>query len=108
MSVSTTRLAALCLLAFAGAAFAADLPNRRACARAGGGARSSPNSNGLPPSTSSSCVNDSDSADWNNLMGYTHRKAKTPDYAAAEPYYDAALRIDPKHCGASNTRANST
>jgi tetratricopeptide (TPR) repeat protein len=45
-------------------------------------------------------VNDTGSADWNNLMGYSHRKAKTPDYAAAERYYDAALRIDPKHRGA--------
>lgn len=41
-----------------------------------------------------------DNADWNNLMGYSHRKAKTPDYAAAERYYDAALRVDPKHRGA--------
>lgn len=40
------------------------------------------------------------SADWNNLMGYAYRKAKTPDYAAAERYYDEALRIDPKHRGA--------
>ena len=45
-------------------------------------------------------VDDSASADWNNLMGYSHRKAKTPDYAAAERYYDAALRIDPQHRGA--------
>jgi tetratricopeptide (TPR) repeat protein len=45
-------------------------------------------------------VNDTGSADWNNLMGYSHRKAKTPDYAAAEKYYDEALRIDPKHRGA--------
>jgi tetratricopeptide (TPR) repeat protein len=45
-------------------------------------------------------VDDSGSADWNNLMGYSHRKAKTPDYAAAERYYDEALRIDPKHRGA--------
>lgn len=45
-------------------------------------------------------VNDSGSADWNNLMGYSHRKAKTPDFAAAERYYDAALKIDPKHRGA--------
>jgi len=45
-------------------------------------------------------VNDSSSADWNNLMGYSHRKAKTPDYAAAERYYDAALRIEPQHRGA--------
>lgn len=42
-------------------------------------------------------VGDTGSADWNNLMGYTHRKAKTPDFAAAERYYDEALRIDPKH-----------
>lgn len=45
-------------------------------------------------------VNDPASADWNNLMGYSHRKAKTPDYAAAERYYDEALRIDPQHRGA--------
>src|SRR6185503_7646019 len=45
-------------------------------------------------------VNDTGSADWNNLMGYSHRKAKTPDYAAAERYYTEALRIDPKHRGA--------
>ncbi len=40
------------------------------------------------------------SADWNNLMGYSHRKARTPDLAAAERYYDAALKIDPRHRGA--------
>jgi tetratricopeptide (TPR) repeat protein len=45
-------------------------------------------------------VNDTASADWNNLMGYSHRKAKVPDFAAAEGYYNAALRIDPKHRGA--------
>jgi tetratricopeptide (TPR) repeat protein len=45
-------------------------------------------------------VNDTGSADWNNLMGYSHRKAKTPDYEAAERYYNEALRIDPKHRGA--------
>jgi tetratricopeptide (TPR) repeat protein len=45
-------------------------------------------------------VNDTGSADWNNLMGYTHRKAKTPDFAAAERYYNEALRIDPQHRGA--------
>jgi hypothetical protein len=45
-------------------------------------------------------VDDRGSADWNNLMGYSHRKAKTPDYAAAERYYDAALRIEPQHRGA--------
>ena len=45
-------------------------------------------------------VNDTASADWNNLMGYSLRKAKVPDYDAAEKYYDAALRIDPNHRGA--------
>lgn len=45
-------------------------------------------------------VNDSGSANWNNLMGFSLRKAKTPDLAAAERHYDEALRIDPKHRGA--------
>jgi tetratricopeptide (TPR) repeat protein len=45
-------------------------------------------------------VNDTASADWNNLMGYAQRKAAAPDYALAERYYDAALKIDPKHRGA--------
>jgi tetratricopeptide (TPR) repeat protein len=45
-------------------------------------------------------VNDTASADWNNLMGYSLRKAPTPDLAAAERFYNEALRIDPKHRGA--------
>ena len=45
-------------------------------------------------------VNNTGSADWNNLMGYSLRKSATPDYAAAEKFYDEALRIDPKHRGA--------
>lgn len=45
-------------------------------------------------------VDDKGSADWNNLMGYSHRKASPPDLPAAEGYYDAALRIDPRHRGA--------
>jgi tetratricopeptide (TPR) repeat protein len=45
-------------------------------------------------------LGDTGSADWNNLMGYAHRKQRTPDLAAAERYYDEALRIDPKHRGA--------
>lgn len=44
-------------------------------------------------------VNDTGSADWNNLMGFSLRKAATPDLAGSERYYDAALRIDPKHLG---------
>src|ERR1700759_2706371 len=42
-------------------------------------------------------VNDTGSADWNNLMGFVLRKQKTPDLAGSEKYYDAALRIDPHH-----------
>jgi len=47
-------------------------------------------------------VNDTTSADWNNLMGYTLRKGKTPDLAASEKYYDEALRIDPDYAQAHN------
>lgn len=45
-------------------------------------------------------VNDTGSADWNNLMGYSLRKGLPPDYAGAEKFYNDALRIDPKHRGA--------
>jgi Flp pilus assembly protein TadD len=45
-------------------------------------------------------VNETRSADWNNLMGYSLRKARTPDLDAAERFYSEALRIDPKHRGA--------
>ena len=44
-------------------------------------------------------VNVSGSADWNNLMGYALRKQATPDLDGSERFYDAALRIDPKHRG---------
>jgi len=39
-------------------------------------------------------------ADWNNLMGYALRKQASPDLDGAQKYYDAALRIDPRHQGA--------
>ena len=45
-------------------------------------------------------VNAGDNADWNNLMGYVSRKQAKPDLDASQRYYDAALRIDPKHMGA--------
>lgn len=45
-------------------------------------------------------VNDTASADWNNLMGYSLRKSSTPDLTGAERYYEEALRIDPGHRGA--------
>ena len=45
-------------------------------------------------------VNASADADWNNLMGYAHRKQAKPDLDASQKYYDAALRINPRHAGA--------
>jgi tetratricopeptide (TPR) repeat protein len=45
-------------------------------------------------------LNDTGNADWNNLMGYSLRKAPAPDFAGAEKFYNEALRIDPKHRGA--------
>jgi Flp pilus assembly protein TadD len=45
-------------------------------------------------------VNETGSADWNNLMGYSLRKSATPDYSGAEKFYNEALRLDPKHRGA--------
>jgi tetratricopeptide (TPR) repeat protein len=40
------------------------------------------------------------SAEWNNLMGYSLRQKQPSDLVGAENYYQAALKIDPKHKGA--------
>ena len=45
-------------------------------------------------------ANEINSADWNNLMGYSLRKKQPPDLVGAEKYYQAALKIDPSHRGA--------
>ena len=45
-------------------------------------------------------VNDTGSADWNNLMGYCLRMGTPPDLAGADRHYREALRIDPVHRGA--------
>jgi tetratricopeptide (TPR) repeat protein len=45
-------------------------------------------------------ANEPNSADWNNLLGYAERKKSPPDLNAAERYYQAALKIDPKPKGA--------
>ena len=42
-------------------------------------------------------ANEVNSADWNNLMGYSLRKKQPPDLVASEKYYQAALKIDPGH-----------
>lgn len=44
--------------------------------------------------------NQTSSAEWNNLMGYSLRQQKSADLVGAENYYQAALNIDPKHKGA--------
>jgi tetratricopeptide (TPR) repeat protein len=44
--------------------------------------------------------NETNSADWNNLLGYSLRKKQPPDLAGAEKYYQSALKIDPEHRGA--------
>lgn len=45
-------------------------------------------------------VADPASADWNNLMGYSLRKADAANAAEAEKFYNEALRIEPRHRGA--------
>ena len=45
-------------------------------------------------------VNDTGNADWNNLMGYSLRKAGSTNAAESEKFYTEALRINPKHRGA--------
>jgi Flp pilus assembly protein TadD len=42
-------------------------------------------------------ANEANSADWNNLMGYSLRKKQPPDLVSSEKYYQAALKIDPSH-----------
>ena len=42
-------------------------------------------------------ANESGSAEWNNLMGFSLRKKTAPDLVAAENHYEAALKIEPKH-----------
>lgn len=45
-------------------------------------------------------ANQTSSAEWNNLLGFSLRQQKVPDLLGAENYYKAALRIDPRHKGA--------
>ncbi len=98
----TQKFLAILSLAAATQAFAADTapapaaaPDKLAAARAQIAARQWP-----AALAELRKLNDTGSADWNNLMGYSLRKGATPDLAAAEKYYDEALRIDPRHRGA--------
>jgi len=44
-------------------------------------------------------ANQTTSADWNNLMGFSLRQKQVPDLIAAQNFYEAALIIDPNHKG---------
>jgi len=107
MKINLRHLFAVTILALAaGAAFAADTneppanaPNP-AADKLGAARAQIAGKNWAAAIDELKRVNDTGSADWNNLMGYSLRKGKTPDYAAAEQFYNEALRINPKHKGA--------
>jgi len=100
MNLAALRLAALSLLIAAGASFAADVAppanDKLAAARSRIAEK-----NWAAAIDELKKVDDPASADWNNLMGYSLRKADPVANAeAAEKFYDAALRIEPRHRGA--------
>jgi tetratricopeptide (TPR) repeat protein len=99
MKLVSLRLVVVSLLLLAGAAFAADLAPMA--------------SDKLTPARELveqkkwnaaieelKKVNEPASADWNNLMGYSLRKADAANIPEAEKFYNEALRIEPKHRGA--------
>jgi tetratricopeptide (TPR) repeat protein len=45
-------------------------------------------------------LQETQSADWHNLLGYSLRHARNPDLKMAQSHYEAALKIDPHHRGA--------
>ncbi|HSC62057.1 MAG TPA: tetratricopeptide repeat protein [Caldimonas sp.] len=98
MDLASLRIAALSLLLAAGASFAADIapandkftPARTKIAE----------KNWAGAVDELKRVNDPASAEWNNLMGYSLRKADAANAAEAEKYYNEALRIEPRHRGA--------
>ena len=99
MNLAFLRLAALSLSLAAGASFAADIapandkftPARTKIAE----------KNWAGAIDELKKVNDPASAEWNNLMGYSLRKADPANAGEAETFYNEALRIDPKHKGAN-------
>ena len=107
MKINLRHLFAVTILALAaGAAFAADTneppanaPNP-AADKLGAARAQIAGKNWAAAIDELKRVNDTGSADWNNLMGYSLRKLGVPDYGQAEKFYAEALRIDPKHRGA--------
>jgi len=104
LSRCSAAAAAFALLCGAAPVFAADTPEpapKAAAADKLAGARKQIAAKQWPAAIDElKKVNDTGSADWNNLMGYSLRKLGVPDYGEAEKFYAEALRIDPKHRGA--------
>ncbi len=102
MTLPTLRiLAATLAIAVAGSAHAADFSTAPAKADKLSPARAllaQKNWSGAADELKK--VNDPGSADWNNLMGFSLRRANPANYQSAERYYNDALQIDPKHRGA--------
>jgi len=99
MNLAFLRNAALSLSLVAGASFAADVapandkftPARAKIAE----------KNWTAAIDELKKLNDPASAEWNNLMGYSLRKADPAANAGeAEKFYNEALRIEPRHRGA--------
>ncbi len=94
-------LIGIALLALTGAGYAADTspstsgPDKLAAARARIAEKNWP-----AAVDELKKANDPSSADWNNLMGYSQRKADVANYPEAEKFYNEALRIEPRHRGA--------
>jgi Flp pilus assembly protein TadD len=98
MKLACLRLVVVSLLLAAGASFAADLSPKSDKLDAARTQIAQKNWAGAIAELKK--VNDPASADWNNLMGYSLRKADAANNAEAEKYYNEALRIEPKHRGA--------
>jgi Flp pilus assembly protein TadD len=102
MKSATLRLCiASCLLFASGASVAADTGSTSAAADKLAQARTRIAAKDWPGAVEElKKVNDVNNADWNNLMGYSLRKADPANYANAERFYNDALKINPKHRGA--------
>jgi tetratricopeptide (TPR) repeat protein len=99
MSTLFLRLVIASLLLVAGLAGAADLGSKADDKLATARARIA-EKNWSAALAELKRVDDKGSADWNNLMGYSLRKADAANLPEAEKYYNEALRIEPKHRGA--------
>lgn len=103
MNITITRLLAVATLAFTMShAFAADSPSPAPAAvdKLASVRTHIAGKNWSGAIEELKRVNDTGNADWNNLMGYSLRKAAAPDFVGAEKFYNEALRIDPSHRGA--------